>query len=57
MKKLLRLDKNYYVIIAFCLIINLRKQKAIDVYQGEITLEITYKDSIPIDSVVVWKNR
>ena len=43
------------IIIAFCLIINLRKPKAIDVYQGNTTLEITYKDSIPIDSVVVWK--
>ena len=45
------------IIIAFCLIINLRKPKAIDVYQRETTLEITYKDSVPIDSVVVWKDR
>lgn len=45
------------IIIAFCLIINLRKPRAIDVYQGNTTLEITYKDSIPIDSIVVWKNR
>ena len=45
------------MIIAICLIINLRKPKAIDVYQKETTLEITYKDSIPIDSVVVWKNK
>ena len=28
---------------------------AMDVYQGKTTLEITYKDSIPIDSVVVFK--
>ena len=28
---------------------------ALDVYQGKTTLEITYKDSIPVDSVVVWK--
>ena len=28
---------------------------ALDVYQGKTTLEITYKDSIPIDSVVVFK--
>jgi hypothetical protein len=28
---------------------------AIDVYRGNTTLEITYKDSIPIDSIVVWK--
>ena len=45
------------IIIGFCLIINLRKPRAIDVYQGNTTLEITYKESIPIDSVVVWKNR
>lgn len=29
--------------------------QAIDVYRGNTTLEITYKDSIPIDSVVVFK--
>lgn len=28
---------------------------AIDVYQGKTTLEITYRDSIPVDSVVVFK--
>ena len=26
-----------------------------DVYQGKTTLEITYKDGVPVDSVVVWK--
>ena len=45
------------IIIAFCLIINLRKPRAIDVYQRETTLEITYKDNTPIDSVVVWKDK
>lgn len=29
--------------------------RAIDVYRGHTTLEITYRDSIAIDSVVVWK--
>lgn len=29
--------------------------QAIDVYRGITTLEITYKDSVPIDSVVVFK--
>lgn len=29
--------------------------KAIDVYRGKTTLQITYQDSIPIDSVVVFK--
>lgn len=27
----------------------------IDVYRGKTTLEITYKDSVAVDSVVVWK--
>lgn len=30
--------------------------RAIDVYQGKTTLEITYKDSIPIDTIVVFKD-
>ena len=29
----------------------------IDVYRGKTTLEITYKDNIPIDSVVVYKTK
>lgn len=29
---------------------------ALNVYQGKTTLEITYKDSIPVDSVVVFKD-
>lgn len=28
---------------------------AIDVYRGKTTLEITYKDGVPVDSVVVFK--
>ena len=28
---------------------------AIDVYQSKTTLEITYRDSIPIDTIVVYK--
>lgn len=31
--------------------------KAIDVYRGNTTLQITYQDSIPIDSVVVFKEK
>ncbi len=30
---------------------------AMDVYQGKTTLEITYKDGVAIDSVVVFKNK
>ena len=29
---------------------------AMDVYQGKTTLKITYKDDIPTDSVVVFKD-
>lgn len=28
---------------------------SLDVYEGKTTLEITYRDSIPVDSVVVFK--
>ena len=28
---------------------------AIDVYRGKTTLKITYKDSIPVDTIVVFK--
>lgn len=31
--------------------------QAIDVYRNRTTLEITYKDSIPVDSVVVFKDK
>ena len=31
------------------------KPSAIDVYRGKTTLEITYKDKVPVDSTVVWK--
>ena len=30
---------------------------AMDVYQGKTTLEITYKDRVAVDSVVVFKER
>lgn len=29
---------------------------ALDVYQGKTTLEITYRDSIPTDTIVVFKD-
>lgn len=29
---------------------------ALDVYQGKTTIEITYRDSIPIDTIVVFKD-
>lgn len=36
-------------------IINLNEPSAMDVYQGKTTIEITYRDGIAIDSVVVFK--
>ena len=36
------------------LFIHLMKPTAIDVYKGKTTLEITYRDGVPVDSTVVW---
>lgn len=33
-----------------------RKPSPIDVYRGRTTLQITYMDTIPVDTVVVWKD-
>ena len=33
------------------------KPTAMDVYKGKTTLEITYKDSVAVDSVVVFKDK
>ena len=41
--------------VCICGIIKISAPQAIDVYRGRTTLEITYKDSIPIDSIVVFK--
>ena len=38
------------------LFIHLMRPTAIDVYEGKTTLEITYRDGVPIDSTVVWKS-
>ena len=32
-----------------------KKPTALDVYRGKTTLEITYRDSVAVDSVVVYK--
>lgn len=37
-------------------IINHNNPPAIEVYRGNTTLEITYRDGIPVDSVVVYKS-
>lgn len=44
--------------ILFCVsstIIHIGKPTAMDVYKGKTTLQITYKNNIPIDSTVVYK--
>lgn len=43
-------------IIVSLLVIS-KESKAIDVYKGKTTLEITYKDGVAIDSTVVWKKK
>lgn len=59
-------DNNYFPLVVYFLTligtgvlgINLSEDsspKAIEVYQGKTTLEVTYRDSIPVDSVVVYK--
>ena len=59
-------DADIYVFILHCfatimvycaLVIYGCSPQAIDVYRGKTTLEITYKDSIPVDSVVVFKDK
>ena len=42
-------------IIFILLLFQLNEPTAIDVYKGKTTLEITYKDKVPVDSTVVWK--
>ena len=42
------------LISCILLCIHLMKPTAIDVYKGKTTLEITYRDGVPVDSTVVW---
>ena len=49
----------YFVGMVLCIVglgcITHSYPQAIDVYRGKTTLQITYKDSISVDSVVVFK--
>lgn len=38
-----------------CMVFSDNTPTALDVYQGKTTLEITYRDSVAVDSVVVFK--
>ena len=42
-------------VLGYGLAKNTTTPTAMDVYQGKTTIEITYRDSIPVDSVVVFK--
>ena len=45
-------------ILFVCFAINNKTNPtAIDVYRGKTTLEVTYKDGVPIDTVVVFKEK
>ena len=44
-----------YVIVMIVLWLRPIEPTAMAVYRGKTTLEITYKDGVPIDSVVVFK--
>lgn len=39
---------------AICLY-DYKQPQAIDVYRGKTTLQITYKNNVPIDTIVVYK--
>lgn len=46
---------NVLLMIIIITYISKDEPTAKDVYQGKTTLEITYRDSIPIDTIVVYK--
>ena len=49
-----------FIVVIFILvqiIIQEQTPTAMDVYQDKTTLEITYRDGVPVDSTVVWISR
>ena len=46
-----------FILIFVQILIQEQTPTAMDVYQGKTTLEITYKDGVPVDSTVVWKSK
>ena len=44
-----------WALTSLVLLITYNKPSALDVYRGKTTLEITYRDSVAIDSTVVYK--
>lgn len=47
----------FVLIILIATLSLIEKPKAIDVYRGNTTLEIIYKDGVAVDSTVVFKNK
>lgn len=45
----------FSIILVVLVVIHAKEPRAIDVYKGKTTLEITYRDNVPVDSVVIWK--
>lgn len=56
---------SFLAFVCGAIYLNLEEQKEIeksiptslDVYRGNTTLEITYRDGVPVDSVVVFKQK
>ena len=46
-----------WALVSFISLITYNEPTALDVYRGKTTLEITYRDSVAIDSTVVYKIR
>ena len=46
-----------WCINVYCVTVIINQPMAIDVYKGKTELQITYKGTIPVDSVVVFKNK
>ena len=44
-----------FCVVVFLMGLRLGYQMSLDVYRGKTTLEITYRDSVAVDSVVVYK--
>lgn len=45
----------FLVAVGTIIFVNYNYPTAMDVYQGKTTIKVTYKDGIPVDSVVVFK--
>lgn len=43
------------IVLGIWCISSSKSPKAIDVYRGKTTLQITYKDNMPIDTTVIYK--